>query len=88
MNYSSYIDSLAPLLKSLMLNSKINKRFTNKGKMVPWFYSNMITPGRREDYAQEPDNSPQMDVYGNCGNITCKPPNGLECDPVIYTLNS
>ena len=61
------IDSSASLLKS-----KIAKRFAeNNGKMVAWFCSNdEITPGRREDYVQQLRKHVQIDVYGECGNMT------------------
>ena len=76
------IDSLAPLPKELMLKSKITKRFAKKTKMVAWFCSNTITPGRREDYVQELGKHVQMDVYGKCGNMTCQPRNSPQCDSV------
>ncbi len=73
------IDSSASLLKS-----KIAKRFAEKGKMVAWFCSNEITPGRREDYAKELGKHVQIDVYGECGNM---PYNNSQFDTVIIKSN-
>lgn len=68
-----------------LLKSKIAKRFAeNKGKMVAWFCSNEITPGRREDYAKELGKHVQIDVYGKCGNMTY---NSSQIDTVINKSN-
>ena len=55
----------------------------NKAKMVAWFCSNRNTHGGREFYIKELQRHVQVDVYGKCGNLTCKPANSPQCNDLL-----
>ncbi|XP_057368448.1 alpha-(1,3)-fucosyltransferase C-like [Daphnia carinata] len=43
-----------------------------KKKLAAWFVSNCVTTSRREDYVRELVKYVPVDIYGNCGNLTCE----------------
>lgn len=43
----------------------------NKTKLASWMVSNCKTHGRRESYVQELKQYVNVDVYGNCGDLSC-----------------
>ncbi len=57
------------------INHSINEmNFNNKSKLIFWFVSNCVTPGKRELYVQELNRFIPIDIYGKCGQYSCDPP--------------
>ena len=54
-----------------------------KTRGVAWFVSSCVTLSQREDFFQEVSRHISIDVYGKCGNLTCQPSNGPECDRIL-----
>ncbi|KRZ97204.1 Structural maintenance of chromosomes protein 1A, partial [Trichinella sp. T8] len=50
-----------------------------KTKMVAWWVSNCRTPSKREEYVAKLGQYIQVDIYGNCGNLTCPRSMTKEC---------
>lgn len=65
-------------LSSVYPNTRRNGRnyspvnIVKKKKLAAWFVSNCVTTSRREDYMQELIKHIPVDIYGKCGNLTCK----------------
>lgn len=59
----------------LTYDSRVDLR--SKQKLVAWFVSHCKTTSHREDYVSELGRYLPIDVYGQCGNLTCINP--LEC---------
>lgn len=70
---------------SLITKSKTNyvlpslEAIKKKTKLAAWFVSNCYSPGtkRRQDYVQELKKYIHVDIYGDCGSLTC--PRGHKC---------
>lgn len=45
---------------------------SGKKKLAAWFVSNCVTTSRREDYVRELVKYMPVDIYGQCGNLTCE----------------
>ncbi len=54
---------------------------SSKKKLVAWFVSHCVTSNRREDYVKELSKHIPVDIYGNCGNLTCS--NRNHCKEMI-----
>jgi alpha-1,3-fucosyltransferase len=48
------------------------KELEKKDKFVSWIVSNCQTVSRREDLVRSLQKHIPVDVYGQCGNLTCK----------------
>jgi len=63
----------------------VNEKIKKKTGLIAWFVSHCRTPGLREDYVAELRRYAPVDIYGSCGNFSCK--NGYEqygkCDKIV-----
>ncbi|KAK8784724.1 hypothetical protein V5799_008908, partial [Amblyomma americanum] len=57
-----------PLVKAIRRDHDYTR---NKSKMVAWFVSNCHTENNRLHYAHKLQQHIQVDIYGNCGSLTC-----------------
>nr|KAG5707771.1 hypothetical protein BaRGS_015931 [Batillaria attramentaria] len=55
----------------------------NKHKVVAWFANTCNVPSKRDQYVRELQKHIQVDMFGQCGNLTC--PKGFAC---LETLSS
>ena len=67
----------------LMEHVHNHPRLAKKDKLLAWFCSNQKTHGRREDYIRELGKYMTVDIYGNCGNLTCLPKNSDRCNNLL-----
>ena len=59
------------------------KRIHKKKKLVAWMVSHCITSGGREEYVKQLSQHIDVDIYGNCGNLTCDWRQPLMCYKMI-----
>lgn len=58
----------------------VKRKTTNKKtKLVAWFVSNCQSKSQREQYANALAKYVQVDVYGECGSMTCERDNAANC---------
>ena len=57
----------------------------NKTKKVAWFVSHCKTPNRRENYTEELAKYIEVDIFGKCGNKTCKRRDAAHCFNMLNT---
>jgi alpha-1,3-fucosyltransferase len=58
------------------------KIYQNKTKSIAWFVSNCEAFNRRQDLVKRMQQLIDIDVYGKCGNLTCK---GTDCEQLLTT---
>ncbi|XP_057369403.1 alpha-(1,3)-fucosyltransferase C-like [Daphnia carinata] len=89
---SPWIEQLPPTLApgerpiapaKLMETVRNHPRLAKKDKLLAWFCSNQRTHGRREDYIRQLGQYMPVDIYGNCGNLTCLPKNSDRCNNLL-----
>ena len=51
---------------------EFHREIKNKTKGVAWIVSNCRSSSSREEYVTELKKYISVDVYGKCGNLTCK----------------
>jgi hypothetical protein len=57
-------------MKEYLSNSKVDYA-NGKTKMAAWFVSNCLSKSKRNEMVNELQKHMQIDVYGNCGTMTC-----------------
>ncbi|OQV14680.1 putative Alpha-(1,3)-fucosyltransferase C [Hypsibius exemplaris] len=71
-------------LYSVPVEKDLTRNFAEgKRKLVAWFVSNCITPGRREEYVKELQKYIPVDVYGKCGPLKCPRNNEAACNDML-----
>lgn len=67
------------------LDDRFMKIILNKTKSIAWYVSNCeIIPSRRNILVNEMQKYIDIDIYGKCGNLTCRK-NAYECDKMMNT---
>ena len=66
---------MQPKKAMLMMKKKIN--------LFAWFCSNQWTHGKREDYVKQLTKHIDIDIYGNCGNMSCQPRMSPHCNNLL-----
>ena len=67
-------------LNSNTLNTSI---FDEKLKLVAWFVSNCKATNNRLSYAHELSKHIDVDIYGKCGNLTCRRKTEESCNKML-----
>ena len=57
----------------------ILKTLKTKTKPVVWVVSHCQTDSKREEYVKELSKHIEVDIYGHCGNLTCRPARSNKC---------
>lgn len=85
MTYRRDSDIVQRDLYGLTVRKKTSSRiFTDYGfkknsKLVAWFVSNCNSSNKREDYVTQLSRFVPIDVYGQCGNLTCGDKESSNC---------
>lgn len=87
MNYRRDADVFAPFGRALLRKLPLEQRQVamhrdyaqGKTKLVAWFVSHCVTPGRRENYVEELQRHLPVDIWGACGPFKCEPPRSDKC---------
>ncbi|XP_070183148.1 alpha-(1,3)-fucosyltransferase C-like [Littorina saxatilis] len=91
MTYRTHSDFFAPIGQLVRLDSPPKKDFrrivARKTRSVAWFVSSCDTQykygSRREDYAKELGKHIDVDIYGECGSLSCPKKHGSLCDDLL-----
>lgn len=88
MTYSKHADIFYPYgefqehrADASVVNASISQILQNKTKRVVWMISDCLAANYRENYGRELMRHIHVDVYGDCGNMSC--PKRANCQPLI-----
>lgn len=77
---------LRPQLEEIngeMAQAATRKSAIKKTKLIAWFVSNCQTRSQREQYVNVLAKHVQVDVYGDCGSLSCDRDNASNCYNVL-----
>ncbi len=78
---------LWPENNKALLVPTLQRNFTaNKTKLVAWMASKCVTHSRREDYVKELRKHLQVDIYGECGKLSCSQHDLVFSHPKCYDM--